>query len=391
MDDSNADNKTKHEDSDEKRDVVAPIPKRRKPVDIAIQAVTVLGVILGIGVAAVSVFDWKHKGTLILWLSYSAIVVVLLAFALFLQKRIWESAEAAKARQAKAAAMTESPAKSKVTIEDSKSLNPKKPFETRFILTNRSPMSIRDVNYASWAMAEGFKTLLVGLDTTMIDDLPCDASHSLYCDFSKVPTSILRQFERAEMIKLEIGVNYKYGSSDETVIFNFLAKRDAKRNYVWLPAGKDEGAQPESLDDRPYLGVFHIGLDEPIKAGQPNVAVAVHFINFGKTVARNATTLHAVWCSPKEPNATDRALKPIPGSTPVKADVMPGEIRHIELKFTANDSTLRRIEQGIEKLCVFGFFEYDDILNAHHRTEFSFVYDPRNADFEVCSEGNSMT
>ena len=62
-------------------------------MDLALYIVGGLVGILAIGVAAVSAFNLKHKGSYILWLSYFGVVLILFGIALLLQKRILESTE----------------------------------------------------------------------------------------------------------------------------------------------------------------------------------------------------------------------------------------------------------------------------------------------------------
>ena len=91
--------KTENKGANEKWDGLSPNLnlKRRKLVDLGIQSAALIAALFGIGIAVVSVYNFKSKESVVLWLGYFAIVFTLLAFTFYLQKSIWEGSKKADA------------------------------------------------------------------------------------------------------------------------------------------------------------------------------------------------------------------------------------------------------------------------------------------------------
>jgi hypothetical protein len=144
------------------------------------------------------------------------------------------------------------PALSQITIEIGNTLNSKKAFQTRFLLTNRNAYHIHDVTYIceAWDGKTGPGPLIADVDTTVIPDLPAGQSRSLYCEFA--PISISSSVENSETPVLQIWIYYFRGKEKDNSGFRFFAKRSEDGTYTWFPAGPAEIPKPPQA----ALGTF---------------------------------------------------------------------------------------------------------------------------------------
>jgi hypothetical protein len=289
-----------------------------------------------------------------------------------------------------------------VTVDIGNTTNDKEPLATRFILTNRSPLSIHRVKASGqvWGPRQG-GVLIVGQgDVDYIPELPPNGRFSLNPGDL---TPLLRALpeKHPATIVLQLRIKYRYrdkSATEESASFRFSAVRKDDGTYVWLPMDpvidinevfKERSGPPKPPNkNRAYIEVHGTIMPGPLKPDQPNVSGKVALVNAGVETATNVTALYKTEVGPLQPNWK---IPQPPGPKPAPKTLDSGKNLSIDFNIPLNADVVRLIDQGTYKLYVFGAIEYDDITTIRHTTKFRIVYVPGTGKFQVCSEGNSMT
>jgi hypothetical protein len=132
----------------------------------------------------------------------------------------------------------------KLTMEPGISLNPKLPFETRFIFQNQSFFSLTQVGYYDlWI--EGKRNpqspniVLSGICFQVLETLKPDAKYSMRIISGKLGAQPIIPVSKSAIMTITVIYNYLYFLKHREKTFMFFTKEDQEGNYQWFPAEGD--------------------------------------------------------------------------------------------------------------------------------------------------------
>lgn len=367
-------------------------------MDLAIYVVGGIVAIFAIGVAAVSAFSMKHKGTYVLWLSFLGVVFILLGITLYLQKRIWEHDEAIATGAAKSAAQTPVAKERPELFLEKAEIQPLEPGKPEFVLLvvkNRGKATARNVGIENHITLVNtpFNSPLRYLGNPELEtrtDVAANAGIMLRSQIKRALTEEwVNNLQSGKMLLFYFGKGEYEDDSGNKYPIKYCYMYDPMMptsmricpTRYWPE--DDTPAMP--VADRPYIGIKQMVLVAPLTVGQyPTIRII--FVNGGKTPAAGFVSYARLILSTK---SIAEAMKDFPLEEFKSAEngslLTPGMERRVEfpqMNLTITIERLSAINTRAVKLYVVGEARYRDIQGRELVLPIRAVYDPSEGGFE---------